>query len=1296
LLKAKVAIFTTKDTDEDNIMRKFTLILLTVLMSAMLTFAQTTGRIVGTVVAPDGALIPGASVVVTDNQTGRQRTIVASDEGTFDVSQLEFGTYTVTITATGYKTFTTPDVKIDAGREYSLRAQLEVGQVSEQVTVTAGAEQINASNGELSNTVSPQQIRELPLNGRNPLSLISLQAGASATTGSVNGQRTSSTNVTRDGLVVQDVFIRSGRFVADQPTVDDTGEFTLITQNAGSEVGGGSTQVQLVTPRGGSEFHGSLYAFNRNSEFTANRFFSNFNGLSRPFLNRNQFGGTISGPAPIFNFGEGGPAFLKNKAFFFFNYEGFRLAQQVSASGTTLLPVAQNGTFTYLDASNVQRTVNVLTGAGFTAPIPAAQGGALSVSPVIQSRILSQLPSNCTGTVTGINLTQVCNFNRGDPEERNSYAARFDVDVTDRSSLNFVYKRNNIVDARTDIAAGFSPNVFVNQGGPTNFFVGAYRWTPTSKFSNEVRAGFNYSEPFFGGIGNLPQDYLLGNLQLITSPEASFFDQGRNTLYKTIQDNAVYSTGNHSIRFGGQLEVYKVEAVNFAGVVPTFNILGSAGNVVAPRLDASLFPGGINATDRSRADALRFLLAGIIGGGSVNANLLDTTSGFQLGAPAIRNLNYNQYAAYVSDQWRVRPNLTLNLGLRYELYTPLNDPKGLYLEPVVTNFDNPVQDLLSPNGTYNFVGTNAGKKGDFHKADKNNFGPNISFAYTPKFETGLFSKVLGGGTVIRGGFRVNFSNDEYIRSSDNAMLNNQGLGTTTVSARDAAGLTTLRSSVSPVAGFDALPTFIAPAMRTVPFTYASNNTAAFSNFGTVSLLDPNLQVPKSYEYNLGIQRNIGFGSVIEIRYVGNRSDELIRSIDYNQLNIRDTGFLADFQRAQQNCRLQGATLANPTGDTRDPLFRCTNAAFNPAIAGSQPLPVFSQLVSGGLLNNATILASIQGGTPGTLAETYVINNLEGPVGFLANPNTGVANFTTNGGQQRYNALQIEVRRRFSRGFSFQANYSFAKTLADIVDDSQTRVNPFLDNANPRLDYGRPDYDRTHVFNFNSVMELPFGKGKRFLNQGGVINTIFGGFQLSTILQMSSGAPIGVLDPRGTLNRGGRSGRQSAMSNLSGDQLKDLMGVFKTPNGVFFINPSVLFATAQQFTAAGVAIPGTARTVDLTQTLDPGFRVTSVRGAAPIDQPAFAGQVFFFNRPGETGNLGRNFANGPKYINLNLNLSKNFRFTESMRLQIRGELFNVLNRPNFAIGDFDITSTQFGRIGATFDQRIVQFGARFDF
>ncbi|MEJ7699830.1 MAG: carboxypeptidase-like regulatory domain-containing protein [Pyrinomonadaceae bacterium] len=230
-----ILLLITRIKERKKMKKNFVLMILTFLLSATFIFAQdTTGRIIGTVSAADG-VIPGATIVVRDNQTGREQTVTASSEGTFTVSQLEFGTYTVTVTATGYKTLTANELKIDAGREYPLNAVLEVGAVTEQVTVTAGAEQINASNAELSNTISQQQIRELPLNGRNPLALLNTVAGANRTTDSINGQRSSSTDYRRDGLNVQDNFIRTGGFVQDQPTVDDTSEVTVTTQNAGVE-----------------------------------------------------------------------------------------------------------------------------------------------------------------------------------------------------------------------------------------------------------------------------------------------------------------------------------------------------------------------------------------------------------------------------------------------------------------------------------------------------------------------------------------------------------------------------------------------------------------------------------------------------------------------------------------------------------------------------------------------------------------------------------------------------------------------------------------------------------------------------------------------------------------------------------------------------------------------------------------------------------------------------------------------------------------------------------------------------
>jgi len=285
--------------------KRFIFAVLALSLFAVTALAQTsnTGSIVGTVSGPDG-VIPGATVTVTDNQTKKERTIVTNGEGGFTVSQLDFGTYTVKVTAPGFKTYTAPDVKIDNGREYALNAALEVGSIQEIVTVTAGAETINATNASLSNTISEKDVKELPINGRNPLALLNTMAGVNATSSSINGQRSTVTNYTRDGLNIQDNFIRLGGFVQDRPTVDDTGEFTAVLQNAGAEFSSSQT-VQLVTPRGGDKFHGAAYEFNRNSYFGANSFFNNINGIPKVFLNRNQFGGTISGPAPLPRFGEG-------------------------------------------------------------------------------------------------------------------------------------------------------------------------------------------------------------------------------------------------------------------------------------------------------------------------------------------------------------------------------------------------------------------------------------------------------------------------------------------------------------------------------------------------------------------------------------------------------------------------------------------------------------------------------------------------------------------------------------------------------------------------------------------------------------------------------------------------------------------------------------------------------------------------------------------------------------------------------------------------------------------------------
>ncbi len=1178
-----------------------------------------TGRLVGTVLGPDGAVIAGAEVAVTDNQNSKEYKLVTSTEGLFAIPQLEVGTYTVTVAAQGFKTFTATALKVDVGKDYSLNVTLEVGNISETVTVSAGAEIVNATNAELSNTVGPRQIQELPLNGRNPLALIGLQAGTSqngATSTSINGQRTSFTNITRDGINVQDNFIRSNAtdFIPDRPNVGDIGEFSIVTQNAGAELGYGSSQVQLVTRRGSNEYHGSAFITNRNSEFAANSFFRNATKTPKPFLNRNEYGGSFGGPFP----------FKKDKLFFFGSFEGFKLRQSTLTTRTILFPQAGQGAFTYRDSAGALRSLNVLSLAG------------VPLDPTVKGRILDKLPTSGNRADIGDNLnTTGFSFNQANGTDREAVTARFDYEINSKQTINGVYSYRHDSNQRPDVDdGGFNATPFGTQDANTHFVSVAWRWNPTNTFTNELRGGLQFSDPKFDRTDQ-PADFFI-SVPLISSAESTFQQQGRNTKIFNVQDNAVLSKGAHSFRFGGLAQIFRIKPFGppafSQSTIPTL-VLGT--NVNTPSLAASQFPGGISSTQLNNANALLGLLGGIVSSANLAFNVKSQTSGFISGLQPRRRLNYENFAFYFADSWRVKPQLTVNLGLRYELYLALREPNGLALEPVIPAGTPAAAALLDPNGAINFVGANAGGN-RFFKTDRDNFAPVLSVAYSPNFGEGIIGKIFPGDgkTVFRGGFRVSYVNDEFVRAADNALTGNQGL-------TQQVSLVNLNSR------FNSLPGFATPAFQ-VPRTFAQNNTLA-GNFGTAFAIDPNLQVPRTLEWNFGIQRDIGWRTAIEVRYVGGMSNSLARASDLNQVDIRGNGFVNDFIRARNNLVLTG----NPA---------CTSA-------GCQPLTVFPNLVSGGLLNNSTIRTQLLNGTPADLAVIYVTNRLTGTVNFLRNPNTGVADLLTNSARYRYNSLQAEIRRQLGESLYFQANYTFQKTLTDAAGVGQTRFDPFLDNAAPGLEYARADFDQTHVFNVNALYDLPFGKGRRFFAQGGWRDRLISGWTVTSIIRASTGAPLTFTDPRGTLNRAGRSGRQTATSSLSTEQIKDLIGVFRTPNGVFFIKPSVIN-------------PGTGR------------------GAEGFGSTPFSGQAFFNAAPGQTSNLARAFFDGPKFVNLNASVIKNISLKERVSAQLRLEVFNVLNRTNFFVGQFgantNINSTSFGKITTDFGPRIVQLVGRIQF
>ncbi len=1247
-------------------MRRVIFAALTVGIFAVLAFAQTTtGRLSGNVSGPDG-LLPGAVVNITDNQTGRTLNTTANDSGSFLFERIPFGVYTVRVTADGFKTFVANNVRVDANTEYTLNPVLEIGDVNVEVTVEAGAELVNASNAELSTTVDGKQILDLPINGRNPLSLLNLQAGVNATAGNhVNGQRTSSTNFTRDGVNVQDNFIRTGGFVQDRPTVDDTGEFTVVTQNAGADLGGGgSAQIQLVTPRGGRDFHGAGYIYNRNSKFAANDFGNNATGVERPFLNRNQFGGKISGPFPFPGFGQGTPYFHMDKAFFFVNYERYLLRQQTPKTTTILLPQFRDGTYTYTGNDGLSHTVNVLTGAGMTGAIPGSSGGVLSVNPIIQSRVLDRIPTTGNGTIVNGGLSQRLSFNQQNNDTRDSVTTRFDFDVNDSNTVYFVYKYNKNADDRTDIDGTFNVTPVNTQGGPTQGYLLAWNTVLGSNFTNELRAAYNQSDPFFNEDPNFPTDFIIGGLSFTTNPQSTFQAQGRKTDQYTLQDNASYVTGNHTMRFGFDINAQRIDSETNFSRIGSYNIT-STSNPNTPGLDGSLFPGGIDSTQRGRADALRFMLGGVIGNGLIAAPFVNPQLGPVLGASQRQRFEYEQYALYFSDQWKLTPELTLNLGVRWDYFTPLKNPDIVYLEPDLEGAEGREalrQALLDPTGQYVLIGNNSGTPGQFYKADKDNFGPIVSFAYSPIDRGGILGAIFGDSGVVRGGFRMGYVNDEYVRGPDNAAGGNQGLDLTGRALNPGDGSINLNCILGNCPGYT-LPAFNPP-----PLSFAQGNANAGNFFNTVFAVDPNLEMQRNMQYNFGFSREIGYDTAIEIRYVGGRSDNMVRGFDFNQVNINAGGFLGEFLTARNNCRI----ALSQTGDFLD-TRRCTSSEMLGTTGFPGQMPLGSYLPP--IVGVGFVRDYVQRGIVGELALIYVVNGLDGFFGpaFRSNTNAGVVDLLTNDGKYRYNAIQFEVRKRFTDGLQFQANYTYGKVLTDIQGDGQSRFDPFLDINSPNIEYARADYDRTHTININANYELPFGQGRPFLNQGGAVNAIFGGWQLTSIINVSSGRPISIKDINGTLNRTGRSNRQTANSSLTRDQIRDLLGIHFQNGTIYYIDPSVIGPN-------GSATNGNLEGV-----------VTN-----------FPGQVFFRAQPGQTGSLGRNLISGPWYYNWDAGIIKNIRFGERWNIQLRAEAFNVLNKTNWIVGEnssiFDVDSTTFGQIssGSNFGPRIMQFAFRIEF
>src|SRR4051812_179814 len=445
--------------------------------------AQFSGRVTGTVVDSSGAAVAGAEVELT--VAGGRKAVLAvktAGDGSYHLIGVRPSDYDLSVQAKGFVTATIRNLSVDAARETDVQQiRLQLATVSQSVDVVAESAGVETSSAEISGTISMADIRALPILDRDPLGVLQTQPGVVSNGNSntvINGLRTSYSNVTMDGINIQDNYIRDNAldYTPNKLLLGQVRQMTLVSSNGNAASFGGATETAFSTPSGGNKPHGELFWDNRNNYFAANDWFNNQSGIAKPFLNQNQFGGSLGGPI------------RRDKLFFYFDYEAVRTHQQEPATTTILTQPARNGIFSYNDATGVAHSANLLALRGLTAVDPAIQP-ILALVPGPQF-----INSNTVGD--GLN-TGGYRFNERDNGIRDNITGKIDYNVSTRHALSGAYSWNRYNLDRPDGENDYSaiPKVF----NPTHgkLLALSWRWTPSGRLTNEVRGGFNLTDGYF-------------------------------------------------------------------------------------------------------------------------------------------------------------------------------------------------------------------------------------------------------------------------------------------------------------------------------------------------------------------------------------------------------------------------------------------------------------------------------------------------------------------------------------------------------------------------------------------------------------------------------------------------------------------------------------------------------------------------------------------------------------------------------------------------------------------------------
>jgi hypothetical protein len=1285
-------------------------------MAAAPAQSITTGKVIGTVTDSSGAMVPKAQVQLVNTDTNAASTATTDDSGGYVFTNLQPGPYKVTVTMSGFRTATISNFVVEVDKTTNLPVKLEVGGSTDVVEVTATATaMLQTTDAQIGNTVSTENILRLPTLQRNATELMNLQpgvvAGGAGLTMRVSGAIDDQNTVTLDGIDITQNLIATGTSI---PTpADSVEEFTENVSNPSATMTRASGgQVTLIGRHGSNAFHGALYEFLQNNDLNTNTWDNNRAGLAKAIIHDNRYGGRLGGPL------------VKNKTFFFANYEARRFNSVTQITRTVPTALLRQGIVQFQVGSTVEqlnlKTASVCNAsAGSTGSTPCDPRG-LGIDPSVAAQFADMPLPNLAG---GDGLNTMSYFaNIPTPIETDYGVIRLDHMINSKFTLNatFTYFRSDQVasgdvsilnghpsSAETTPQRGVVPSLQATwQISPTLFNVARIGWVRDTSQTNAT------SPTKAAGILNIPGSQTGdGPVALAIGSGVSAFidspidlDTQRARFQAAWQQNGQLGDdltkvlGRHELKFGVQINKIDFTHARADKVVGSITSLvalidGDQLNLSIPSVNEPAVCGGtvtgncVPSSQLTNWDRYYASLLGMVDNVGILAVRNKDLQPQPLGT-FLRDVT-NQYATYfyVQDSWRLKPSLTVYYGLSYGFQTPPTEQNNLQTIMINAQTSSLVsgpsflqqkeQAALQGNiynPTFGFETVGAAKR-PVYNTDYGDFAPRAALAWNPNAKSGFLSSLLGEKkTVIRGGFAMVYDRSNTVQSVEIPML---GIGFDQNIAVNAPACNATGPGgpgcvpASNVLTNPGLSSFRVGTDGTLPLPVASAATSPIiPGVGAEVLsfqVDPNTKTGRSYNFDFSIQRQIPGNMILEGAYIGRLARDLPQAV-----NVNSAPYM--FKDPQS-----GQSFAQAYDLVADALRSGQSAPVEPWFEDQFPgLATLKGTASATAYIVGANKANFTGGNVGTMFAN--LDSYRRLLGLQAydSDQAGVEFIRTYIGFANYNAAILTLSKRLSHGFTVSGNYTFAKALDDNLSN-QNNAGFYSNSFNPGVQYGPSSYDRRSVVNAYYQYDLPAGQGHRF-HTGNAFDKVIGGWYTSGIFSAWTGLPLRVSE--GSQVWGGGNTSIGVTDYMVPSGPLPGTGVNHNVSNTTTCSNSIFGGTV------GANVGGTSGT---------NLDIFSNPGAAYCD--------FNYIQLASDGRTGSGDPmRGLSFWNWDMRVGKATTIHENWKVGFSADFFNIFNHENFANPSTSYTSpATFGVITATYTPpnrtnagRWIEMGLRLDF